>query len=391
MFSSVAGLGPTVDPAGTFRDESQMSALIGNFRIGNGSGKSAELKYRANTQPENRSVNMDLWVGVDIGGTKTAVVASRKPPEVISRIEFLTQPDKGPQQAIDQILAGLDRMLAQLNAGPEALRGIGVSCGGPLDPHSGVIQAPPNLPTWIDIPIVEILRRKFGCPVVLENDANAGALAEHRYGAGQGTRNMVFLTMGTGLGAGIIIDKKLYSGSSQMAGEIGHVRLTRTGPVGYNKAGSVEGWASGGGMAQVAGVMLNSARKRGRKSLLLDLPEEHVVTARDVGLAAARGDAVARSIVKATGRKLGLALAILVDILNPDRIVIGGLAMRLGDMVLEPARRVLREEALAQSLAVCTVVPAMLDESIGDVAALCIAMDAGAQPDAESARGIDQA
>ncbi len=341
--------------------------------------------------PEDFSLGRDLWVGVDIGGTKTAVVVSRKPPEVISRIEFATLPEKGPQQAIDQILAGLHQMLVQLTVGSESLRGIGISCGGPLDPHTGVIQAPPNLSTWIDIPIVEILTREFGRPVLLENDANAGALAEHRYGAGQGTRNMVFLTMGTGLGAGIIIDKKLYSGSSEMAGEIGHVRLTRTGPVGYNKAGSVEGWASGGGMAQIARVMLNAARKRGRKSLLLDLPEGHIITARNVGLAAGDGDPLARSVVTATGRKLGLALAILVDILNPERIVIGGLAMRLGDMLLEPARRVLREEALAPALAVCTVVPAMLDESIGDVAALCVAMDAGAQLDAETARGKDHA
>jgi glucokinase len=198
---------------------------------------------------------------------------------------------------------------------------------------------------------------------------------------------MIFLTMGTGLGAGLIIEKKLYSGSSDMAGEIGHVRLTRTGPVGYHKAGSVEGWASGGGMAQIAETMLNSARRRGRSSLLHSLPKGRKATAKDVGLAAAKGDAVARSIVAACGKKLGLALAILVDILNPDRIVIGGLAMRLGDALLEPALKSLRQEALAPALAACTVVPATLGESIGDVAALCIAMDAGNPLKARSARG----
>jgi glucokinase len=310
------------------------------------------------------------------------VVVSRKPPQVISRIQFATLPAKGPQQAIDQIVAALKKMLSEVRASRKSIRGIGVSCGGPLDPHTGVIQAPPNLPTWIDVPIVEILKKEFGCPVVLENDANAGALAEHRYGAGQGTRNMIFLTMGTGLGAGIIIEKKLYSGSSDLAGEVGHVRLTRNGPVGHNKAGSVEGWASGGGLAQIAETMLKAARQSGRKSLLLDLPKKRKVTAKDVGLAAKKGDAVARRIVMACGKKLGLALAILVDVLNPDRIVIGGLAMRLGDTLLEPARKALSEEALAPSLAVCTVVPATLGESIGDVAALCIAMDAGAQPGA---------
>jgi glucokinase len=288
-------------------------------------------------------------------------------------------PAKGPQQAIDQILAALKKMLSELRASRRSIRGIGISCGGPLDPHTGVIQAPPNLPTWIDVPIVDILKKAFGCPVLLENDANAGAIAEHRYGAGQGTRNMVFLTMGTGLGAGIIIEKKLYSGSSDLAGEVGHVRLTPKGPVGHNKAGSVEGWASGGGLAQIAETMLNAARKRGAKSLLLDLPKKRKVTARDVGLAAKKGDALARRIVMACGKKLGLALAILVDVLNPDRIVIGGLAMRLGDTLLEPARESLRAEALAPALAVCTVVPATLGESIGDVAALCIAMDASSE------------
>jgi glucokinase len=322
-------------------------------------------------------VSKDIWVGIDIGGTKTAVVISRKPPEVISRTEFPTLPAKGPQQAIDQILAALHKMLAEVNSSADAIHGIGVSCGGPLDPHTGVVQAPPNLSTWIDVPIVDILKKEFGCPVRLENDANAGAMAEHRYGAGKGTRNMVFLTMGTGLGAGLILENKLYAGSNDLAGEVGHVRLTSKGPFGHNKAGSVEGWASGGGLAQIAEDRMKAARKKRRKSLLFDLPKKRSVTAKDVGKAAAKGDALAIGIVEECGKKLGLALAILVDVLNPERIVIGGLAMRLGDLLLEPARKSLRKEALEPALAVCSVVPATLGESIGDVAALCIAMDAG--------------
>jgi glucokinase len=329
-------------------------------------------------------MKQDIWVGVDIGGTKTAVVISRKSPEIISRVEFPTLPKKGPQQTIDQILAAIHRMLAESSA---SLRGIGISCGGPLDPNAGIIQSPANLPTWVDVPIVGILTNEFGCQVLLENDANGGALAEHRYGAGRGTRNMVFLTMGTGLGAGIIIDKKLYAGSNGMAGEVGHVRLTKSGPVGCNKVGSVEGWASGGGMAQVAERMMKTARKAGRKSLLLDLSRNRSVTAKDVNTAAAKGDSLARSIIHTCGKKLGLALAILVDVLNPERIVIGGLAMRMGETLLEPARQAMRDEALAHSVAICTVVPATLGERIGDVAALCIAMDAGAKERARTEKG----
>jgi glucokinase len=319
---------------------------------------------------------LTLWAGVDIGGTKTAVVVSANPPDVLSRTEFPTLPANGPEPAIEQIKSTLRNMLEQLDSDSESLAGIGVSCGGPLDSERGIIQAPPNLSTWIDIPIVEILAREFGCPVCLENDANAGAVAEHRYGAGKGARHMVFLTMGTGFGAGMILDGRVFGGTNGMAGEIGHVRLTADGPVGYHKAGSAEGWVSGGGLAQWATTAVQSARTSGETSVLCEYPRDHQITARDVGLAADKGDALARRIVIQCGEKLGMALAILVDIINPERIVIGGLAMRLGDLLLEPARRTLAEEALQPSVAVCQVVPAALGERIGDVAALCIAMDA---------------
>jgi glucokinase len=317
-----------------------------------------------------------LWAGIDIGGTKTAVVVSANPPDVLSRTEFPTLPANGPQPAIEQVKATLRNMLQELDAGNESLAGIGVSCGGPLDSEHGIIQAPPNLSTWIDVPIVEILASEFGCPVCLENDANAGAVAEHRYGTGKGSHNMVFLTMGTGFGAGMILDGRIYRGTNGMAGEIGHVRLTADGPVGYHKAGSAEGWVSGGGLAQWATSAVMAARNSGETSTLLELPQDRQVTARDVGLAAENGDELARRIVTQCGEKLGMALAILVDILNPERIVIGGLAMRLGDLLLEPARRTLAAEALQPSVSVCQVVPAALGEIIGDVAALCIAMDA---------------
>ena len=319
-----------------------------------------------------------LWAGVDIGGTKTAVLVSADPPNVLKCMEFPTLPANGPQAAITQIKSGLHEMLAELDFSAHLLTGIGVSCGSPLDAKRGIIQAPPNLPTWVDVPIVEILHGDFGCPVYLENDANAGALAENRFGAGMGANNMVFLTMGTGFGAGIIIDGRIYQGSNGNAGEIGHVRLTPDGPIGYHKAGSAEGWVSGGGMAQWTATVISAARASGEGSLLLALPRDQRVTARDVGLAAERGDPLACRIVTQLGERLGCALAILVDILNPERIVIGGLAMRLGERLFEPARRTLAEEALPHSVAACKIVPAALGESIGDVAALCIAMDAGA-------------
>ena len=316
-----------------------------------------------------------VWIGIDIGGTKTAVVISAKPPVVLGRTAFATLPSKGPDRCLDLIKEGIYDLVSQQGLKMSAIQRIGVSCGGPLDRIQGVIQSPPNLPTWDNVPIKRFIEEEFGADCQVENDANAGAVAEHRFGAGQGTQNMVFLTMGTGLGAGIITDGHLYHGANDLAGEVGHIRLTRTGPVGHNKAGSAEGWASGGGMAQMAAQAVARARKSKKRTVLTKLLSSgKALTARDVALAAQNGDRVAVGIIQSTGRRLGEVLAILVDLLNPERIVIGGLAMRLGSLLLEPARSVLQREALAPAVARCEIVPAALDEHIGDVAALCVAM-----------------
>jgi glucokinase len=316
-----------------------------------------------------------LLVGIDIGGTKTAVLLSVNPPEVIARKEFATRPAQGWQRAVELIKSGIRELLAEKGFDATAVTRIGVSCGGPLDPDRGIIQSPPNLPTWDDVPIKAIMEQEFKAECMIENDANAGAVAEHRFGGGKGSQNMVFLTMGTGLGAGIITNGRLYRGTNDFAGEVGHIRMTRTGPVGYNKAGSAEGWASGGGMAQVAPKMVAAALKKRRKTSLAKLYRSGgPITAKDIGLAAHKGDAVAIEILGSTGERLGEVLAILIDLLNPDRIVIGGLAMRMGDLLLEPARRVVRREALEVPARTCQIVPATLGESIGDAAALCIAM-----------------
>jgi glucokinase len=312
-----------------------------------------------------------LLVGVDIGGTKTAVVLCADPPTALWRAEFATLPERGPEHALEQILALIERGLEETQG---TAGSIGVSCGGPLDRVGGLIQRPPNLPTWNDVPITSILESRFRVPCSLENDANAGAIAEHRFGAGRGCRHLVFLTLGTGLGAGLILDGKIFRGATSMAGEIGHVRLTASGPEGYNKAGSVEGWASGGGMARHGAETIRSAIDAGEVSALSRKVE--TLTARDISVAWQQGDALAARIVRETGERLGEALAILVDVLNPERIIVGGLALRFGDSLLEPARQKMRAEALYASAAVCSVIPAELGESIGDMAAICIAMGA---------------
>src|SRR5271156_2835876 len=300
-----------------------------------------------------------IYIGVDVGGTKTAVVVSSHPPNTLGRIEFATLPEQGPERALGLIVESARRLLAEHGFAGEAIAGIGVSCGSPLDRVRGIIQAPPNLPTWVDVPIRKLLEEVFHVPCRVENDANAGAVAEHRYGAGVGAEHMVFLTLGTGLGAGIIAAGSLYLGAQGDAGGIGHGRLSPTGPVGYHKAGSVEGWSSGGGIAQLAVRMLEQAARRGGVSVLhAQLAAGTPVTARDVGRAAEAGDAVALAILRSSGMRLGQTLAMLMDVLNPQRIVLGGLAWRMGEHLLAPMRRVMEREALPQTLRACSIVPA---------------------------------
>jgi glucokinase len=327
----------------------------------------------------------NLLAGVDIGGTKTAVVLSSRPPATLTEHVFATLPKEGPEPAIRRIVDGLRQALALQPEGKERLSAIGVSCGGPLDAATGTIHQPPNLSTWKDIPITSILAREFGVKCYLENDANAGALAEHSFGAGRGMRDLIFLTMGTGMGAGLILNGQLYRGASNSAGEIGHVRLTRTGPIGYHKAGSVEGWASGAGMAQMARTEIAKAQTRHEATLLAtalnDLDE---LTARDVSEAAERGDPLAQRIIEATGARLGQTMAILIDVLNPEGILVGGLALRLGESLLGPARKIVERETLLSSARACRILPAALGEEIGNVAALCVAME-GERHDGQSA------
>jgi len=297
-------------------------------------------------------------IGIDIGGTKTAISTGggKAPPKEVLR--FATGTPKDLIQHLKRLIPSERKNLT-----------FGVACGGPLDAASGRILAPPNLPGWDKVPITAMLRDAFGGRAVLMNDANANALAEWKFGAGQGTRTMVFLTAGTGMGAGIIAEGKLCVGANGNAGEVGHIRLAETGPVGFGKAGSFEGFCSGGGIRQLVRYL----PKREQPAHVTDWAARHS-TARDVILAAKSGDKTARAVLRESGEKLGAALAVLVDILNPEKIVLGTL-YRVARAYLEPPmRRMLEQEALPGSLAACRIVTAKLGKNLGNYGAICAAL-----------------
>ncbi|NLO82850.1 MAG: ROK family protein [Clostridiales bacterium] len=314
-------------------------------------------------------------LGIDIGGTKCAVILGDKQGRIYKRCAFPTRAQGGPYDVIAKIAETAETILKELSLGMGDICSIGISCGGPLDIKKGIILSPPNLPGWDEIPIVDILKDKFQKDVFIENDANACAVAEWKFGAGRGCNNMIFLTFGTGLGAGLILNGRLYRGTNDMAGEVGHIRLAPDGPVGYGKAGSFEGFCSGGGIAQLARDEIISRLRRGETVAFCPTEERaRNITAMDVGLAAAEGDSVAIHILNTSGRYLGMGLSILLDILNPERIIIGGIFARCREFIQPAADEILKKEALSSSYHVCEILPAGLGEKIGDIASLCVAM-----------------
>ena len=310
-----------------------------------------------------------LLGGIDIGGTKCAVtlgIANDEKITILAKQRFPT-PDT-PDETISQFINALRDLLTQQE---QPLSAIGISCGGPLDSQRGVILSPPNLPGWNNIPIVQAFTDAFDVPTALQNDANAGALVEWLWGAGKGFDNVIFLTFGTGMGAGLILNGQLYSGTNDMAGEVGHIRLADNGPVGYGKAGSFEGFCSGGGIQRLATGYAQSALKAGKPLMFCpteaDLP---LITTEKV---ANSEDPIVTEIFEKVGERLGQGLAILIDILNPQRVIIGSIYLRQ-QMLLETAMRaMLKQEALSYALEVCEIMPPTTGEAIGDYAALAVA------------------
>ncbi len=317
-------------------------------------------------------------LGFDIGGTKCAVILGKgEMPEehrdlIIDKISFPTDVRRGWKVIIKEMLDTADILLARngIKKPSEELIGIGISCGGPLDSRKGTINCPPNLPDWDNVPICDIFSAHFGIRPVLQNDANACAVAEWKFGAGKGTENMIFLTFGTGMGAGLILNGKLYSGTNDMAGEVGHIRLEKDGPEGYGKKGSFEGFCSGGGIARLAEKMLAEARSEGTDTVLLRADE---ISAKTVAIAAKNGDKLSRKIYDTCAEKLGMGLSILIDILNPEAIVIGSIYSRDSELFDSIIYNVIKNEALSHSQKVCKILPAALGNSIGDFAALGLA------------------
>lgn len=314
----------------------------------------------SDSSPENATI-----LGLDVGGTKTAVVEGTRQAVILQRHEIATE----AWRPFDEVFPRLCELLQQASAiatqQQRHIVALSGSIGGPLRIAEGVLLDPPHLPGWQGVPLKARLATAFPhLPVFIEHDGNAGALAEFHFGVGRGRkdlRHLVFLTFGTGLGAGLILNGAVLHGATDTAGEVGHLRLAWEGPVGFGKTGSWEGFASGAGLVELAQQMFPTRWTNAT-------PIRELVTAM------LADDPQALAVAAEAGKWMGRGMALLVDTLNPQMIVLGSLAVVLGERVLGPARRALAEEALPQAAAACEIVPAALGAGIGDVAALMAAL-----------------
>jgi glucokinase len=320
---------------------------------------------------------MGVIVGIDIGGTKCAISFAKNTK---NDIEFLDKV-KIPTETGDfkKAVAGFIQIIqAKKREHPDwEFCSIGISCGGPLDAKKGIIKAPPNLPAWEEADIFTPLLEAFSIPVMLQNDADACALAEWGMGAGKGSKNMIFLTFGTGMGAGLIINNELYSGTNGMAGEVGHIRLADAGPYGYGKNGSFEGFCSGNGIANLGKQRAKEALRQGQGPLFCpSLEELEYISSKRIASALQQGDKLAKEIFESVAINLGKGISILIDILNPEVIVIGSIFARQQNVLEEKMWEQIRTEALPESAHNCKILPAKLGEMIGDYAAVSVGIKA---------------
>ncbi len=285
-------------------------------------------------------------LAIDLGGTKFVTALVSFDGQIVAREHNPTLADEGCEAVFHRLLLAMRRTVEAAAMPLNSVSHIAFAAAGAVDSSRGVVTDSPNLPGWHNIPLRGIVEEETGIPTIVINDANAAALGELHFGAGQGVKNMIYLTVSTGIGGGIIIGGKLYTGSSGCAGEIGHTTVDVNGPrCTCGNIGCLEMLASGKAVAREARRLI----KQGGKTILRELAEGNAdnITAQTVAAAAQKADALALGVVSRAAECLGLGMVNLVNIFNPDLIVVGGGMAKMGDALLDGARKVVMERAFS--------------------------------------------
>ena len=310
---------------------------------------------------------MDQWViGVDLGGTLIRAIRTDLEGERVARAQLPTEAQSGGEAVMERINTAIEEVMH--GAEPDEVLGIGVGAPGPID-ADGRIYDPPNLPDWGDLSLSKRIHDRFNLPAYAGNDANLAALGEHRFGAGQQVDDMVYVTVSTGIGGGIISGGRLLLGARGYAAEIGHQTLVADGPIcGCGQPGHLEALASGPAIARNAKEHLDA----GASSTITDFSEE--ITAESVAEAAQAGDELARELLAEAGFYIGLGLANLIHVLEPQRVLIGGGVSQAGDLLFEPIRETVKQSVMSPIYLDVEILPAALGADVGLMGAVALVL-----------------
>jgi len=314
-------------------------------------------------------------VVVDIGGTKIMTAVFTPDGKIIAKEVRPTLGSEGVARVIERICSAIESLLFSKNMAISQINAICIACAGGINTGKGIVVTPsPNLPDWVEIPLADMIKKKFGVNTLVLNDASAAALGEHRYGAGKGVNNLVLLTLGTGIGGGIIADGHLYLGAVGGAGELGHMTIDADGPkCGCGNTGCLEMLASGMAIAKDAIERI----KRGEKSSLVDMVEGELkkITAETIGRAARSGDKLAQEVIERASYYLGIGMVNVVNIFNPELVVIGGGMAGLGEMIIGQGRKMVVERTFSINARAARIVIAQLGNEAGIYGAAAFALD----------------
>lgn len=338
------------------------------------------------------------FIGVDVGGTKIATGLATLDGRVIRRVVLPTPADQPGEAVVEQIFATIEAVLDGDTRSPKSrgkrttaangplgrlrasdIQGIGVVAPGPLDSKTGKLLYSPNLPTVKELPLGQLIAERYGCPVRVENDANAAGLAEAHYGAGVGHRFVFYVTVSTGIGTGIVLDGKIYGGSRGFAAEGGHVTINYQGPAcSCGRQGCIEAYASGTGLTRRTQAILkrlkSGSHEQSYGARLLELAggDPDRVTAKIIADAAREGDRLARDLIEETANYLSIWLGGMINLFDPDIIIVGGGLSALGDLLFAPLRDLTPQYAILPSARKIPIVPAQLGEDVGILGAVAL-------------------
>jgi glucokinase len=328
----------------------------------------------------------NLALGIDLGGTKILTAVATAEGQILSRDHSITPANEGPDAVVKSILKSTSHALNQAGITATDLSAVGVGAPGLSNPETGILFTSPNLPGWSNVPLRDIIEKKLGIKAFLINDANAAALGELYFGAGRGVRNLIYITVSTGIGGGIIIDGRIYTGSAGMAGELGHMVIDDEGlKCNCGNRGCWEMLVSGTALAREAKCRI----KEGATTSILGYAGGDVekVNSEVVHEAAQSGDNLAIELIARSGYYLGVGLANLINIFNPELIVIGGGLSNIGDMLLKPAYEEAGRRAFPQPYHAVRFARAALGRNSGVLGAAAFAFEKMAEADRATRAG----